>query len=147
MYCSYYCNTCYSARYSIPKYLCFTRVTYFFIFSLLTLRSQNRRMVGSWVCYEQLGVWCSFNIPRLDSSLVPLFSGWWGNFRRFCQEFDGALIWRVVVTKRWTYENGKIFFQKRDNRVTFFCKKYASLPLPIFEEPWRTRWGYSADYR
>ena len=57
------------------KVLMFYSCYLFFIFSLLILRSQNRRMVGSWVCYEQLGVWCSFNIPILDSSLVPLFSG------------------------------------------------------------------------
>jgi len=45
--------------------LMFTYVTYLFIlffFKLLALRSQNQRMDDSWVCYDELGVWCSFNI-------------------------------------------------------------------------------------
>ena len=28
-----------------------------------------------------------------------------------------------------------------------FGEKYASLRLSVFEEPWRMRWGYRADYR
>ena len=27
-----------------------------------------------------------------------------------------------------------------------FKRGNTSLPIPIFEEPWRTRWGYQADY-
>ena len=32
-------------------------------------------MDGSWVFYEQLGVWCNFNIPWLDSLPRPPILG------------------------------------------------------------------------
>ena len=53
-------------------------------------------MGGSWVGYEELGVWCTFNISWLDSSLSPPIYGEMGKFR---QKFDGALIRQFVVTK------------------------------------------------
>jgi len=68
-------------------------------FSLLALRSQNQRMNGSRVYYEQLGAWCNFNIRDWILRPVPLFSGRWRNWPKFCQKFYGALSWRVV-TKR-----------------------------------------------
>ena len=57
--------------YTVLTDLCFTSVTYLFIFSLLALTSQNRRMGSSWICYEQFGVWCNFNILWLDSLPCP----------------------------------------------------------------------------
>ena len=50
--------------------LLFPSVACFFIF-LLALRSQNQRMDGLWVCYEQLEIWCNFNILWLDSLPHP----------------------------------------------------------------------------
>ena len=35
---------------------------------------------------------------------------------------------------------------KRGTIVLHFDEKYASLFLPIFEEPWRMYFGYEADY-
>jgi len=99
------------------------------------------------VRFESLEEWCNFNVSWLDSSPRFLF---WGNGEiasNLAKKFDDALIWRVVVTKQlsvWKQQR-KIFFQKRDNRATFW-EKYANLHLPIFEEPWRTRWGYWANY-
>ena len=54
--------------------------------------------------------------------LVPLFSRRWWNCTNFCQIFDDAPIWRVVITKRLNIQKRKIFFQKRDNRATFWWK-------------------------
>jgi len=53
-------------QYSIPKDLSFTSVAYLFLYFLkssMALISQNQQMDGSWVCYEQLGIRCNFNIP------------------------------------------------------------------------------------
>jgi len=66
-----------------------------FNFSLLVLRSQNQRLDGSWVCYEQMSVWSDFNIPWLDSSPRPPI------FPKFAKNLTVlSLIWRVVITKR-----------------------------------------------
>ena len=42
-------------------YLCYLFLCLFYIF-LLALKSQNQRMDGSWVWYEQLGAWRNFSI-------------------------------------------------------------------------------------
>jgi len=124
--------------YVVPKDFCFTSVAYFFIFAFsLTLRSQNQCMDASWVCYEQLGIWCSFSIPRLDSSPSPPW-GTWGNCPKFRQKFDGAFVHWLVLTKRCNVWKWEIFFRKRDSCPTFRWK-IRKPPLPIFEEVWRTR--------
>jgi len=51
---------------------------------------------------------------------------------------------RLVVAERrnvgeYSYKRGIIALNSGE--------KYASLRLPIFEEPWRTRWGYRANDR
>ena len=87
-----------SVYYSILENLCFTCVTH--VFFLLALRSQNQRMDGSWVCYEQLG----YGVVSISHDWilrpVPLFLGRWGNCLKFCRKFDGAVIQRIVITKR-----------------------------------------------
>ena len=48
----------------------------FVFFFLLALRSQNQWMDCSWVCYEQLGVWCNFNITMIGFfASTPYFWG------------------------------------------------------------------------
>jgi len=112
--------------YAVPKDFCFTSVAYFFIFAFsLTLRSQNQCMDASWVCYEQLGIWCSFSIPRLDSSPSPPW-GTWGNCPKFRQKFDGAFVHWLVLTKQCNVWKWEIFFE-RGTVVLHFGEKYASL--------------------
>ena len=50
---------------------------FFMSYFLLALRYENKGVDGSWVCYEQLGVWCSFNTLWLDSSPHTLY--FWGD--------------------------------------------------------------------
>jgi len=101
-------------------------------------------MDGSWACHERLG--CGVILISRDwiRRLFPLFSGRWKNCPKFCQKFDGSLIRRLVVAERrnvgeYSYKRGIIALNSGE--------KYASLRLPIFEEPWRARWGYRADDR
>jgi len=105
---------------------------------LLVLRSQNQRMECLWVCCRQLWVWCSFNIPWLDSFLVPPV------FREM-----GKLL--QILPKIWLYPRlasccnqlaervkmEKYFFLKRDDRSTLSWK-YKSLPLPVGATEWPT---------
>ena len=128
-----------SLYYSIPKnwfYWCCL-----FLYFLLALKSQNQRMD------EQLGVWCNFNIPWLDSLPHPLFLERWGNCPKFCQKkYDGTLTWQVVITKRlntWKRENSF----KRRIITLYFGENYTNLLLPVFSGMWRMRWDYRADYR
>jgi len=120
---------------TISTDLSFISVTNFFIFYLCYPVDEKQQTDGSWVCYEQLGVWCNFNIPWLDSSPRPPILGEMGKFPQFCGKFDGAFIWRVVVTKRLNI--WKIFCQKRDNRATFWWK--------ISKSPFNHFWGTVAD--
>jgi len=53
-------SVCYRA--DLCFYLCYLFLCLFYIF-LLALKSQNQRMDGSWVWYEQLGAWRNFSIP------------------------------------------------------------------------------------
>jgi len=122
----------YSTSKDLYFYLC-----HFFVyfFSLLARISQNQWMDGSWVFYEQLGVWCDW-----IRYLVPLFSGRWGNCPKFSPKFDGALIWWVVITKRLKMCKRKHSFKRGITALALhFGQKYTSLPLPIFEKSWRTR--------
>jgi len=59
--------------------------------------------------------------------LICLFSGRWENCPKFRQKFHGAIIRRLVITKRATYENWKIFFE-RGIIALHFGERYASLP-------------------
>jgi len=70
---------------------------HYVIFSLGTLSSQNHEWTA-WVCYKELGVWCYFVIPLLDSLSCPLYFE--GGEMEKCQKCDGALIWRVIMTKQ-----------------------------------------------
>jgi len=51
--------------------------------------------------------------------LVPIFLGTWGNCPKFHQKFDG--------TSFAIYENGTVFFQKRDSSAIFWCEICNSL--------------------
>ena len=115
-------------------YLC-----YLFLFFLLPLRSQNRRMDGSWLCYEQLvGYGVIFNIIWLDSSPRRLVFWEMRKLSQILPKIWRSPLRRLVVTKRAAYENGKTFFRKTDNRPTFWQKICKSL-LPISGEAGRTR--------
>ena len=98
-------------------------ISSFFSF-LLALRSQNQRSDESWVCYEQLWIWCNFNISWLDSSPRHLLSRRWGNCPKFCQQFAGVLFRRLVTKRRLrrTVWKRKILFRKPGNRPTFWWK-------------------------
>ena len=84
-------------------------------------------MDGSGVCYEQLGYGATFTSHHwiLHNAPPPLFF-FGGTWEKNC---DGALIWRVVMTK-WLnvgkLEN--ILAQKGDNRPTFWYQIH-KLPL------------------
>ena len=111
-------NICNILVYMSAKFGAFiTKCTILWIFELCcqTITSQNQRMDGLPLCYEQLGVWCNFNIPWLDSLPRPLFWGRWGNCPKFRQKFDGALIHRPVIAKRHN-------IRKLANMLVKLCK-------------------------
>jgi len=92
-------------------------------------------------------VWCNFNPVVGFIASSPYFRRDGEIAPKFGQKFDGALIFascRIETAEHM--KTGKHSF-KRGIIVLHFGEKYASLLLPIFEEPWRTRWGYRADYR
>jgi len=109
--------------YNIPTDLYFTSVTCFFILFFFALRSQNQRMDSSWICYKQLGVWCNFNSRDWILHLFPLFSG--GDVEiasNFAKNVMVPLFGKLSLPNGSTYENGKIFFRKKDNHAAFWCK-------------------------
>jgi len=83
----------------------FYLLRYLFLYlkkSFLALRSQNQRV-------NILGTVGGFGVGLILISrdwirrLVLLFSGrleYCPKFAKFCQKFDGAFIWRGVITKR-----------------------------------------------
>ena len=98
-------------------------------------------MDGSRVCYRQLGVWCNFNIPWLDSSPCSFIFGEVGKLPQIVPK-----IWRphLASCRNQTVQHtktGKYSF-KRGIIALRYDEKYASLPVPIFEEPWRMCWEW-----
>jgi len=96
---------------------------------------EKQRMDGSWVCYEQLGGWCSCNIPWLDSSPRPPIFRDMGKLPPILPK-----IWRcprLASCRNQTANHMKMektFFQKRDNCATFWwiiCKS----PFTHSEKP------------
>ena len=123
------------SAYALPTDWCFTSVTCFFIlfppYYPLDLRNSEwtvRGYVTNGWGYGVILISCDWFLH-----LFPPFSGRWG-------KFDGVLFRRVAVTKR-------LNIWKWDNIVHYshVGEKYASLPLPIFQELWRTRCGYRVD--
>ena len=96
-------------------------------------------MDGSLACYEELGVWCNFNIPWFDSSPRPRVRGDGEIAPNIAKKnIWQSLIRQLAVTKRLDVWKLKTTLSKGDNRPIFWWK-HTSLPLPIFEEAWRTR--------
>jgi len=91
--CSLYC--------SVLKDLCFTCVTYFFIFYFFISPYISEPAYG-WLVGVLWNSW-GYGVILVSHDwilhFVPLFSGSWGNCPKFCQKFDSALIWRVVIPK------------------------------------------------
>ena len=95
-------------------------------------------MDDSWVCYDELGVWCNFNILWLDSwPCSPIF----GEMGKLCQIL--SKIWwclhlapchkqmaQHIETGKYSFVWGII--------ALHFGENYASLLLPISEEAWQT---------
>jgi len=102
-------------------YLCYS---FLYFFSSLVLRSHNQQMGGSWVCYEQLGVWCNFNISwfgffasspyfRGDGEIAPNLPKLW-----LCPHSSTCRNQTTIMCScrpGVTFENGKMFFRKRNN--------------------------------
>ena len=103
---------------------------FLFLNFLLALRSQNQQMDGSWVRYEQLGIWCDFEIGFFASSRC--FSWRWGNCPKFCRKWQCP---HLAICRNQTAQHSKTgkYSYKRGIIVLHFGEKYASLPLPIFE--------------
>jgi len=94
-------------------------------------------MDDSWVCYDELGVWCNFNILWLDSwPCSPIF----GEMGKLCQIL--SKIWwclhlalchkqmaQHIETGKYSFVWGII--------ALHFGENYASLLLPISEEAWQ----------
>jgi len=101
-----------------------------------SLSSQYWQMDGSWVFYEQLGVWCNFNIPCLDSSPHPLIFGKMGKLSQISPKV-GQCPYLPICHNQTAHcmKTGKYSF-KRGIIALHFGVKYASLPVPIFEESW-----------
>jgi len=89
--------------YTIPTELCFTSVTYLFSFCLLALDLRT----SEWTASEYVtNSWRYGVILIFRDWILRLVPPFWGHkeITPFCQKYE-------------TYENGKIFFQKRDNRI------------------------------
>jgi len=108
-----------------------------FNFFFISPRSQKQWMDGSWECYEQLGVWCNFNIQWLDSFLRPPVLWEMGKLLQMSPK-----IWQCPYSPTYRryrnqvvqhLKNRKLFFQKKDNCPTF-DESYASLPFSSFGE-------------
>jgi len=71
-----------------------------------------------------LGVWSSFNILQVDSLPRPTATlHFWGDVeiaRNFAKNLRVPSFGELSQPNGSTYENGKIFFQKRDNRATLW---------------------------
>ena len=91
--CSVYC--------SVLKDLCFTCVTFFFIFCVFISPYISEPANGQFLGMVRNSWGYGVILVSHDWILhfVPLFSGSCGNCPKFCQKFDSALIWRVVVPK------------------------------------------------
>ena len=114
-------------------YLCYL----FVYFLLLIFKSQNWRMGGSGVFYEQSGVRCKLNITWLDS--LP---------RHPVLEM-GKLpkMWRCLYLPNGTkYENRKMFFEKRDNCSRFWwkmCKSFTNFGESMVDSWHKFHWRAS----
>jgi len=111
---------------------------FFVFFFLLALRSQNQWMDCSWVCYEQLGVLCNFNITMIGFfASTPYF---WG---------DGKL--PQILPKIWwcphlapchnqtaqRVKAAKYSFERWIIALHFDECEYTSLPSSYVEEMWQ----------
>ena len=87
----------------------------------------------------------------LDSSPHPLSLGKCGNWPKFCQKLDGALIWRAVITKRLNiWKTGKFLLKEWDNRATFWWKirKSPTDSLGVtFTNQWHKEYLFVCYYR
>jgi len=60
------------------------------------------------ICYEQLGVWCYFDIQSLDSLLRTPVWGRWENAQNCAEKCDCALIWESLWLNGSMWRNRKI---------------------------------------
>jgi len=92
-------------------------------------------MDGSWVCYEQLGVWCNFNIPWLDSLPFPSF------FRG-----DGEIA--QILPKIWRWPHLSSCRDQTAERVKtgkYYFKQRIIVWWKICKFPFTRFWGIVAD--
>jgi len=107
-------------------YLCYLLVIYFLKF-LLAIRSENQQMDGSLACYEELGVWCNFNIPWFDSSPRPRVRGDGEIAPNIAKKnIWQSLIRQLAVTKRLDVWKLKTTLSKGDNCPIFWWKTHQS---------------------
>jgi len=102
-----------------PADLCFTSVRLFFY--LGPVSSQNPQMDG-WGMLRTFRVWCSFDIPSLDSLPHPHIFGEMGKCPKLCQKMWSCPHLGVIVTKWRNIGKQKINLHTRDDRPTFWYK-------------------------
>ena len=137
--------------YIILTHLCFTSVTCFFMFLYLCypldLRNSERTAHGydtnSWG-YGVILVSCKW-ILCLAPLPLSIFGEMWKLLEILPKIWGCPHLASCRNQVAQPMKTGKYSF-KRGIIALHFGEKYASFPVPIFEKPWRMRWGYQVDY-